>query len=406
MNGKLLPGNLATGISAFALAAAVTLGAGSIAIADSGANHQMEQSGAMLMGSTAGNINDFGTDGTYVYCCGGTAGALVTDQFGAYHILSNNHVLARINEPAPFTAAFLTNYTDENTTHPGLIDQGKSDGDSVCTQDGSDTVAHLSAYVPIDFAGGDNTVDAAIAEVVPGAVDTSGAILDIGVPDTATATAVIDMPVTKSARTTGQTFGKVVAVDVTVNVGYTADCGSTELMVARFVNQIRIQGTGKGRNKTFSAGGDSGAVIVTNDGEYRAVGLLFAGGRNDTFANPFGEVLSALGVTLVGQDNPAPPEEDPPTDDGGKGPPPGKGKKPKSAPAGLEIASEAKARHENRLFDIPGVVGTGVSLDTDGNPVVEVYVERAARATPARPIPKELDGVPVRVIETGPVRAY
>ncbi len=378
--------------------------AGAPAMADSGADHQTEQSGAILMGTTAGNINDFGTDGTYVYCCGGTAGALVTDG-SKYYILSNNHVLARINEPAPYTAAYLTYYSAENTIHPGLIDQKGSDGNSVCTQESSDTVAYLSGYVTIDFNGGDNTVDAAIAETVSGAVDTSGAILDIGVPDTATATAMVDMVVTKSGRTTGQTFGKVVAVDVTVNVGYTAECGSTDFMVARFVNQIRIQGTGKGRNKNFSAGGDSGSLIVTDDGEYRAVGLLFAGGRNDTFANPFGAVLSALGVTLVGQNNPAPTGEEPPTDDG-KGPPPGKGKKPKSAPAGLGIASEVKARHENRLFEIPGVVGTGVSLDDDGNPVIEVYVERAARATPARPIPKELDGVPVRVIETGPVRAY
>ena len=376
--------------------------AGAIAIADSGANHRTEQSGAILMGTTAGNINDFGTDGTFVYCCGGTAGALVTDGT-KYYILSNNHVLARINEPPAFTAAFLTDYSAENTTHPGLIDQSSSDGDSVCTQDSSDTVAHLSGYVAIDFSGNDNTVDAAIAETVSGAVDTSGAILDIGVPDIATAPAMVDMRVTKSGRTTGQTFGKVVAVDVTVNVGYTAECGSTDLMVARFVNQIRIQGTGKGRNKNFSAGGDSGSLIVTDDGEYRPVGLLFAGGRSDTFANPFDAVLTELGVTLVGQDNPT---VDPPTDDGGKGPPPGKGKKTRSVPAGLEIASEVKARHENRLFEIPGVVGTGVSLDDDGNPVIEVYVERAARATPARPIPNELDGVPVRVIETGPVRAY
>ncbi len=379
--------------------------AGAIAVADSGANHRTEQGGAILMGTTAGNINDFGTDGTYVYCCAGTAGALVTDGT-KYYILSNNHVLARTNEPSPFTAAFLTNFSDENTIHTGLIDQDNSDGDSVCTQDDSDTVAYLSDYVLIDFSGNDNTVDAAIAEVESGVIDTSGAILDIGVPDTATATAVVDMPVTKSGRTTGQTFGKVVAVDVTVNVGYSTQCGSNDVMVARFVNQIRIQGTGKGRNKTFSAGGDSGSLIVTDDGEYRPVGLLFAGGRSDTFANPFGAVLSALGVTLVGQDNPAPTAEEPPPDGGGKGPPPGKGKKSKSVPAGLGIAREAKARHENRLFEIPGVVGTGVSLDDDGNPVVEVYVERAARATPARPIPKELDGVPVRVIETGPVRAY
>jgi len=288
-----------------ALLAGVVLAAqaGAPAIADSGADHQTEQSGAILMGTTAGNINDFGTDGTYVYCCGGTAGALVTDANGVFYILSNNHVLARINEPPPFTAAFLTNYTYENTIHPGLIDQDNSDGDSVCTQDEGDTVAHLSGYVPIDFSGGNNidfsggnnTVDAAIAETVSGAVDTSGAILDIGVPDYEPATAMVDMRVTKSGRTTGQTFGKVVAVDVTVDVGYTAECGSTDFMVARFVNQIRIQGTGKGRNKNFSAGGDSGSLIVTDDGEYRAVGLLFAGGRNDTFANPFDAVLTELG---------------------------------------------------------------------------------------------------------------
>ncbi len=49
-----------------ALLAGVVLAAqaGAPAIADSGADHQTEQSGAILMGTTAGNINDFGTDGT------------------------------------------------------------------------------------------------------------------------------------------------------------------------------------------------------------------------------------------------------------------------------------------------------------------------------------------------------
>ena len=48
----------------------------------------------------------------------------------------------------------------------------------------------------------------------------------------------------------------------------------------------------------FSAGGDSGSLIVTN-GTQQPTGLLFAGSTTHTIANPIQAVLAALGVTIV-----------------------------------------------------------------------------------------------------------
>ncbi len=73
-----------------------------------------------------------------------------------------------------------------------------------------------------------------------------------------------------------------------VNVNYGAPG------VAFFTGQIVIGGGG------FSAGGDSGSLIVVERGgdKGKAIGLLFAGGGGVTIANPIGEVLAAFGVTI------------------------------------------------------------------------------------------------------------
>ena len=86
----------------------------------------------------------------------------------------------------------------------------------------------------------------------------------------------------------------------------------------------------------------------------------------------------------------------------------GGGKKPKAGfePFGLDLASQAKARHEEELFLIRGVVGTGIGADEDGNAVIEVYVKGGAKQVVGEPIPDDLDGIPVRVIETGEIRAF
>ena len=72
-------------------------------------------------------------------------------------------------------------------------------------------------------------------------------------------------------------------------------------LVARFDDQIRIETVNENR---FSDGGDSGSLILRNDGV--PGGLLFAGSRTGggmnrgmTFANPLDRVLSTLNVTMV-----------------------------------------------------------------------------------------------------------
>ena len=60
------------------------------------------------------------------------------------------------------------------------------------------------------------------------------------------------------------------------------------------------------------------------------------------------------------------------------------------------------ARHTARLMAIPGVTGTAESR-RGGRPCILVLV---ARRTPEleRLIPAELEGVPVEIRETGPIR--
>jgi hypothetical protein len=147
------------------------------------------------------------------------------------------------------------------------------------------------ASVPINFSSGaTNIVDAAIA--VPAGVNLTGATLadGYGVPRSEIfpwQDLTYLQPVQKYGRTTGQTQGTVKAVNVTVNVNYGAEG------VATFVRQIWVRGN------VFSAGGDSGSLVVTSD--RRPVGLVFAGSSSDTFVNPISNVLNALDITIIGE---------------------------------------------------------------------------------------------------------
>ena len=75
-------------------------------------------------------------------------------------------------------------------------------------------------------------------------------------------------------------------VNVTVIITY--DNGQ-----ARFVDQVIIQGTGG----SFSAGGDSGSLIVSQSGNF-PVALLFAGSGSTTIGNRIDLVLGAFSVTI------------------------------------------------------------------------------------------------------------
>lgn len=355
-------------------------------------DHKAWQTRPIWLGTSGGNINDIST----LYCCSGTLGALVQDAGGQY-ILSNNHVLAKTNG---------TNNPDP-IIQPGLIDQN-------CYQDSYDIVANLSRFVTILFDGNPNTVDAAIAAVrsncgsgSTNCVDPSGSILDIGEVSTSTVVPELGKPVKKSGRTTGLTKGKITAVGVTAYITYNTECGIGS-QVAKFINQIMIS---PGR---FSKGGDSGSLIVEDcSSNPRAVGLLFAGGYGGTLANPISDVLSSFiplgyNLNMVGTTDPYCTPIIKPR--GGK-----EGSEmtaqpqlpPQANQRAVEAVSKVKEKHEEAILRIEGVVGIGVGL-SDKEPdqvVIEVYTKKPVHEM-KHLIPETLEGIPVKIIETGEIVAY
>jgi hypothetical protein len=93
--------------------------------------------------------------------------------------------------------------------------------------------------------------------------------------------------VQKTGRTTEHTLGLVETVGAQVRVDYGPGRGT-----ATFDDQFVIRGDGT----TFSAGGDSGSAIVTEDGFLG--GLLFAGSDEITIANRISHVVALLGVRM------------------------------------------------------------------------------------------------------------
>jgi hypothetical protein len=98
--------------------------------------------------------------------------------------------------------------------------------------------------------------------------------------------------VQKSGRTTGHTTGTVGSINTSVNVQYQIKCGQGRTYILSYTNQVVIN------SSTFSSGGDSGSLIVTNDTCHQPVALLFAGGSSSTIGNPIGEVMTKLGSAL------------------------------------------------------------------------------------------------------------
>lgn len=201
---------------------------------------------------------------TKPYITAGTIGCSVSKN-GQVFALSNNHVYANGNK-APLGAAVL---------QPGTLDGGVD----------ADQFGTLAEYKPIVFGGkGANTMDAAIALMNSGALDTSTPTDGYGIPSATTLAAVPGMAVAKYGRTTGPTTGSVTTINVSVKIQYSNG-------IAKFVGQIVIT------PGSFSASGDSGSLIV-KQGTLESVGLLFAGSSSTTIANPIGAVLDHFGVSI------------------------------------------------------------------------------------------------------------
>ncbi len=183
--------------------------------------------------------------------------------------MSNNHVYADENRAS----------LGDNALQPGPYDGGQNPRDAIGT---------LAAFQQIVFSrSASNQIDAAIVLCPLTMLDNGTPAGSYGIPKSVTVPALVGLAVQKHGRTTGLTTGQVYAVNATVNVGY--DSGT-----ARFINQIVIT------PGTFSAGGDSGSLIVTQSGN-NPVGLLFAGSSSVTIANPIDLVLDYFGVAVDGQ---------------------------------------------------------------------------------------------------------
>jgi len=209
-------------------------------------------------------------------------------------ILSNNHILANLNDCKIGDI---------------ILQRAKADGGEVGKQD----IAFLHSFIPVTSGGvsfcpfarglvkvcnflskllGRNTRLVALSESEPNIVDCALAkpkrvndvdetILEIG-EITGEGEPRLEMPVKKSGRTSGLTYGFIDEVDVTAKV----TMGSGK--IATFTDQFSIISL----NGKFSEPGDSGSLIVSEDN--RAIGLLFAGSETQTIANRWSNVKEVL----------------------------------------------------------------------------------------------------------------
>jgi hypothetical protein len=356
------------------------------------------------LGASGGNSTDKVSSGSTVTCCSGTLGALVTRN-GSFFILSNNHVLDKSD----------TGANGDPITQPGLVDNNCNGGALVAnlTQPAplkptANTTTGACAGSGILCGPAPSNVDAAIAQIVPATVDTTGAILDLApnpgstsigaAPPSSTlavpsAVLAANTRVAKSGRSTGLTCSTLQSINTTVTVTYTATCGGPNSFTAVFSNQLMINGG------TFSATGDSGSLVVTADAA-RPLGLLYGGNSTSTSANPIGDVLAAFqsgpnSATIVGGGDHAVSC----SAEAGAGP-------TSAGPSAAQLTVEQKQRlsvvqqkyapvlmRDSAIREIE----TGVSADNPKEGALVLHVS----ATPSQPVPAQIEGVRTRVIYEG-----
>jgi len=233
-------------------------------------------------------------------------------------------------------------------------------------------VADFTTAAPL----GSSNVDAALAQLKPGLMDATGFIEDIGPPSSVVMAPSVGLGVAKSGRTTGFTTGTIASINTSVSVQYQRSCGQGKKFVVSYTNQVVIN------SSTFSAGGDSGSLIVTNDSNHQPVALLFAGSSTTTIGNPISQVLTqvsnALGrtVSFVGTTQAS---------------------SMTTLAQDMEQASEVKKRHELEMMSQPGVWGMGNGVDpVSGEPTIMIFVDPSAGR--AHALPGRLDNVKVHLV--------
>ncbi len=260
-------------------------------------DEQLAQSAPIKVGTSGANANDLGAK----VCCIGTLGSLWTAP-GITNpvILSNNHVLDRsdkgvageaINQPLQFACTATTAAPPLTVAH---LTQGAP------LKPTTNVPADCDPSAPAPLCGpAPKNIDAAIAEIVPGQVDLTGNILDLGPAGATTIAAAppsstvvlksqtnLGQGVAKSGRTTGLTCSTITSISATLAINYDATCGDTSpAFRSVYSGQIVIGGG------SFSGAGDSGSLVVTTDNA-RPIALLYGGSPTDTVANPIEDVIN------------------------------------------------------------------------------------------------------------------
>ena len=344
------------------------------------------QSPPIKLGTSGGNATDKTTSNNKVFCCSGTLGALLS-RGGNLFVLSNNHVLNKSDQGKP----------GDPISQPGLADTN-------CGTRPNTIVANLTQAATLNPS---TNVDAAMAQIVSGEVDTTGGILDLSAPGQPAppsgtlATAAVGQLVAKSGDATGVTCSSVTAIDTRVLVKYQTQCqGGTEFSVT-FNNQVAINGG------SFSNNGDSGSLIVTTD-TARPLALLYAGSSTGTVANPIQDVLSALKDSqssevpkIVGTaDHPVSCPATPQSQIASEG---NSLTSSMLSDTDLANATTAKNLHSTELLRDRAVidVGIGRSDDNPKEPAILVFTSGQL----SKPLPVQVDGVRTKIIHGSGFRA-
>jgi hypothetical protein len=189
-------------------------------------------------------------------------------------ILSNNHILANYNSAKK----------GDFIIQPAWQDDGHPENDRIAT---------LKNFVPLISGDEINSIDAAIATVTESAdIENISKLNGIGdLRGFCTQEEVEDptgLTVAKIGRTTGLTRGKVTDFEMEISMLYRNE-------VIRFDGLIAIAGLD---DKVFSLPGDSGSVIVNEQGY--AIAMLVGGtDKGITYASRIDEVFDALDVDLA-----------------------------------------------------------------------------------------------------------
>jgi hypothetical protein len=215
------------------------------------------------IGVSVGNANE---------CLPGTIGC-VLDIGTKKYLLSANHVFARQNQA---------------TIGEDIVQPSRPDADASCAPPPTTLViAHLSDFQAVVYDGHTpNTMDAAIAEVVdPNNVSCATPAAFYGFPSATIAAPSDRLPIMKVGRTTELTRGAIKAIHVRVRIVFPSG-------KAEFVEQMLT-------SRAFGDFGDSGSLVVTDDGTNRPVGIVIGGTNNGTaIVTPVGPILTRFGATV------------------------------------------------------------------------------------------------------------